>query len=327
MIRAALRPLTLEATTKGLDLGWRVAAGVPDRLIGDPGRVRQVLLNLVGNAVKFTSSGHVTVDVTADSRTGMETTLRCSIADTGIGIPAHKQERIFETFTQADGSTTREYGGTGLGLAICRQLVQRMGGLIWVESRIGSGSTFHFTIQALVVAAREAGEVTLVQAPDATSEARGKRVLLAGGDPLSRRVVTRGLEKEGYDVVEVESGREVMAALAREAFDVLLIDLDMPQREGLETITAIRVAESTRAVPIVGVSEATDDLGPDIEQALDGHVTRPIDTASLLASVGAAVQAAARQLEKAGGRAETRCDEAPGGSTDAASVRPRPKAS
>jgi signal transduction histidine kinase len=140
-----LKALSMRARQKGLNLSCSVDPEVPDALIGDPGRLRQILINLVGNAIKFTGSGEVVVRVASEARTQDQALLRFSVTDTGIGIPAEKQQIIFEAFSQADGSTTRRYGGTGLGLTISAKLVGMMGGSIWVESQPETGSTFHFT--------------------------------------------------------------------------------------------------------------------------------------------------------------------------------------
>ena len=142
----AISTLGLRAHEKGLELAAYIEGNVPNNLIGDPGRLRQVIVNLVGNAIKFTHSGEVVLRVSAESKTEADALLHFSVIDTGVGIPPDKQTLIFEAFTQADNSTTRHYGGTGLGLTISAQLVDLMGGRIWVESREGTGSTFHFTI-------------------------------------------------------------------------------------------------------------------------------------------------------------------------------------
>src|SRR5262249_16667511 len=141
----AVKMLALAANKKGLELACHVASDVPDQLIGDPARLRQIIINLVGNAIKFTDVGEVVLHVKTESRETGNVVLQFSVSDTGIGIPETKRDLIFEAFVQADSSTTRRHGGTGLGLAICSELSKLMGGRIWVESRIGKGSTFSFT--------------------------------------------------------------------------------------------------------------------------------------------------------------------------------------
>ncbi len=151
LIEETVRTLALSAHEKGLELTYHIASEVPASVAGDPAQVRQLLINLVGNAIKFTGAGDVSVKLTVDSTAGDELMLHYEVIDTGIGIPKDKQGMIFDSFVQADGSNTRQYGGTGLGLAICSKLVQLMNGQIWVESEPGLGSTFHFTVR---VAAR-----------------------------------------------------------------------------------------------------------------------------------------------------------------------------
>ena len=141
----AMMAVSLQAHSKDLELVYHLPPQIPDIVVGDPGRLNQILINLLGNAIKFTHEGEVAVDVELESESENEIHLHFSIRDTGIGIPQEKREKIFNAFEQADGSTTRKYGGTGLGLAVSTQLVQMMGGQIWVESKIGTGSTFHFT--------------------------------------------------------------------------------------------------------------------------------------------------------------------------------------
>ena len=159
-VSEALKPLTLQAQQKGLELAYHVAGTVPDRVVGDPGRLRQIIVNLVGNAIKFTERGEVVVRIGLDGQTG----LHCTVSDTGIGIPREKHALIFDAFTQADGSTTRAYGGTGLGLAICTRLVALMGGRIWVESDVGQGATFHFTLRIPPDLADHAGDAPTAHA-------------------------------------------------------------------------------------------------------------------------------------------------------------------
>ncbi len=142
-----LTSLSIRADQKRLELAYSIDDGLPDFLVGDPSRLRQIILNLVGNAIKFTEQGEVVVSATEESRENGRIVVHFSVRDTGIGIPPEKQAQIFQAFTQADGSTTRKYGGTGLGLTISRQLVSMMGGILWVESTVGEGSTFHFTCQ------------------------------------------------------------------------------------------------------------------------------------------------------------------------------------
>jgi signal transduction histidine kinase len=215
-LRDALNPLVVRARQKQLLLRVDVDAAVPDTLIGDHGRLRQVLINLVSNAIKFTRAGSVTVTVGVGApQSDGVTMVHFAIADTGIGIPPDKQALVFEPFVQADGSTTREFGGTGLGLAICRTLVEAFGGRIWVESG-GSGSTFHFTARFAE------GRIAAVLGPVVSAPARSShgtlRALLAEDNQVNQLVAKRLLERWGYEVVVATTGGQAVAAHAAHKF-------------------------------------------------------------------------------------------------------------
>ncbi len=206
-LREVLRPLALRASASGLVFESGVDESVPDRLIGDPLRIGQVLRNLVGNAIKFTNQGKVEVRVQAESIQGSRVTLSFSIADTGIGIPSEMHRVIFEPFTQADGSTTRKYGGTGLGLSISSGLVELMDGRIWVESDPGQGSTFYFTVSLELPAEQASGElVRPAQDQHATAPKRSMRILVAEDNSVNQRLAARLLEREGHSVTIAGSG-------------------------------------------------------------------------------------------------------------------------
>ena len=202
-LAAGLRPLSVKAQEKGLQFATDIDAAVPDDLVADALRLQQVLTNLVGNAIKFTERGSIRVRVASEEASDREATLRFTVADTGIGIPADRQSAIFDAFTQADGSTTRRYGGTGLGLTISSSLVTMMGGRLWVDSEPSRGTAFHFTVKAGI--------------------GGGLRVLVAEEDAVNRRLAAGLLEKQGH-VVEVASTiGDAQAALLRRAYDVFLV--------------------------------------------------------------------------------------------------------
>jgi CheY-like chemotaxis protein len=276
---------------RNLKFAIQVATGVPDRLIGDPDRLRQVLLNLVGNAVKFTEHGMVSVTVEQEVADVRGLLLRFAVRDDGIGIPADKQEMIFEAFRQADGSTTRKFGGTGLGLAICSRLVGLMGGSIRVESELGRGSTFHFTAR-FGVGAETAGStdglrnmLAAVSQPLPAPES-SLRILLAEDNVVNQRLASRLLEKRGHLVTVATTGREALDLLERESFDLVLMDVQMPDMDGLETTAIIRQREqpSGRRTPIVALTAYTmkGDRERCLAAGMDNYITKPIDGAQLL---------------------------------------------
>jgi signal transduction histidine kinase/ActR/RegA family two-component response regulator len=285
----SLAPLVRSARQKGLDLAWRVAPEVPAWFRGDWVRLRQVLTNLAGNAIKFTESGKVTVSVDLEARRGQETTLSWVVADTGIGIEKEKQERIFEPFMQADNSTTRKYGGTGLGLSICTRLVAILGGRIWVESEPGRGSRFRFTARI---------EETSPPAPAAeTADAPGSdqgsawSVLLVEDNAVNQKVAVRLLERRGHRVTVAHNGAEGVAAARTERFDVILMDVQMPVMDGVEATAAIRAGEtqSGTRTPIVAMTAhaMAGDRERFLAAGMDGYVTKPVKPSDLYAAIGA----------------------------------------
>jgi PAS domain S-box-containing protein len=428
---ASLKTLALRAHEKGLELAYTVQPEVPDIVVGDQGRLRQILVNLVGNAVKFTEHGEVVVEVEATSPITDTVELHVAVRDTGIGIAADKQRLILEPFTQADGSTTRKYGGTGLGLAISKQLVALMGGRLWLESDVGRGSTFHFTtcfgvqsasairqvpgpalnvhqlhvlvvddnatnrrilydilahwhMQPMAVGDGEAALAALIQAKDAgapfplvlldvqmpemdgftlarrirqdpalagatilmlsstdlagdtmrcrelgipiyltkpiiqsdlweaimTALGRGAhaalppspapprmplgqrprwRILLAEDNVVNQTVATRMLEKCGHQVEVVGTGREALAALAQHPFDLVLMDVQMPELDGLEATATIRAQEggTDRHLPIIAMTAHAmkGDQERCLAAGMDGYVTKPMKAADLYAAI------------------------------------------
>lgn len=232
-----------QAAAKGLAFECQAAPKVPELVLGDPARLRQVLINLLGNAVKFTQSGSVQLHVSTAARPleGSSVELRFSVADTGIGIPKDQQERIFEAFAQAYGSVSRRFGGTGLGLAICARLVQLMGGKLTVESTPNAGSTFAFTIELGMVMEAETQAVRL--SPEIWC-GRPLRILLAEDNPVNQIIVTRTLHQRGHEVTAVSTGIEAIKNWEAESFDLILIDNQMPEMGGLEAVARIRKRES-----------------------------------------------------------------------------------
>ena len=291
----AVRMLAVTARQKGLTLNIDIAADVPECLVADAVRLRQILSNLVGNAIKFTDRGYVTVRVSIEQSSNGGASLHFLVRDSGIGIPEEQQACIFEPFRQADGSTTRRHEGTGLGLAICTRLVQLMGGRLWVESRAGEGSTFHFTApfehsragEANQPGAAAARDVSTLAAALHPASAISLRVLVAEDNAVNQNLVRSVLKKDGHAVQLAGNGREVLAALEGSRFDLILMDVQMPGMDGFEATAAIRKAERVTGshVPIVAITAHAmqGDRERCLEAGMDEYLTKPIDLAKLRA--------------------------------------------
>jgi PAS domain S-box-containing protein len=279
-----------QARTKGLDLHAQVDAAVPRLLTGDPVRLRQVLLNLAGNALKFTEQGEVGVGVTLVEESVEEALLRVVVRDTGIGIAPAMQEALFAPFVQADTSTTRRYGGTGLGLAIAKRLVELMGGEIGVESTPGVGSTFWLTLRLARGVAADATPAARTASGPAEAGPRG-RVLVAEDNAINRLVAVGLLESLGYVVETAETGRQAAEAVRTHHYDLVLMDLHMPDLNGFEATAAIRQQEKAvgqgRRLPIVALT--ADAMMGDADKSraagLDDHLTKPLTRERLAAVV------------------------------------------
>ena len=236
-VNQAVKPFTVAAYQNGVELIGNVQSNVPEYLVGDSGKLRQVLANLVGNAVKFTSNGHVLVEVSEDRREGSRSILHFFVQDTGIGIPPEKHAAIFEAFSQADGSTTRRFGGTGLGLSICSGLMELMNGRIWVESEDGKGSTFHVEV-GFELGVSPAERPAAFRLPPV-------RILIVDDNAINRRILTEQLVRWGAEPHAVESGQAALdvlsaAARARRPFEITLLDMHMPDMDGLTVAEAIQ---------------------------------------------------------------------------------------
>ncbi len=343
-LASSIRPLDLSARQKGLTLYTEVAADVPDALLGDAGRIRQVLINLVGNAIKFTEVGEVQVSVvqqelflpsdvsqtqglfddTSAALAGQPLQLVFRVRDTGIGIALDKQQVVFESFSQADDSTTRRYGGTGLGLAICRRLVGMMGGELSLSSRLGQGSEFQFTLSLHTAPAQPLAQPLAPVEPAALSNATapaGLSVLVVEDHPVNQRLAIGMLQRMGYQTTLAGNGQEALDILAKQRFDLVLMDMQMPVMDGLEATRRVRLREAGQQVlelqghahvpsnagagssvasgllgidplatghmPIIAMTANAMDSDRDLcrSAGMDGYVSKPVRSATLAAEI------------------------------------------
>jgi CheY-like chemotaxis protein len=275
-----------------LRLAHECAPDVPDALLGDPARLRQVLVNLMGNGIKFTERGEVVLRVGPHAVEGDAAACQFTVTDTGIGIPQDQQETIFEPFLQGDSSTTRLYGGTGLGLAISARLVEMMRGRLWVESEPGKGSTFHFTAQfglsarqQELAAARGAAGAVAGNAP-ASAERRNLRVLLVEDNAANQLLARRLLEKQGHTVAVADDGAVAIEMFDSQRFDLVLMDVEMPRMDGLKATGVLRrkERESGGHVPIVALTAhvMTGDRERCLRAGMDYYLSKPLRPAALL---------------------------------------------
>ncbi len=303
-LAGSLQLFDLRAREKGLALSIAIAPDVPQWVIGDDRRLLQILFNLIGNAIKFTERGgvRVGVEIAPEDETGAipgksRTCILVSITDTGIGIRPERLEQIFDAFTQEDGSTSRRYGGTGLGLAIVQRFVDLMGGRIWVESLPGEGSVFRFMVPfEHVHAAASSGPETRVDPAHAPARApslpaasvcnAGLRILVAEDNSVNQLVLSRILRGQGHEVRIAGTGREAVDAWTEESFDLVLMDVQMPETDGLGATLEIRSREdgTGKRIPIYALTaDATaEDRDRCLEAGMDGYLTKPVKTAEIL---------------------------------------------
>ncbi len=277
-LESAIDLLALKATEKGLELGCLIEPGVPEVIAGDEARLRQIVVNLLGNAVKFTQQGEIVLSVSLLPESSPQdmpgrVALHFSIRDTGIGIPADRMDRLFQSFSQIDASTTRKYGGTGLGLAISRRLSEMMGGRMWVESQEGLGSTFHFSIVARVA------ELPATDRLAAVSQLRGKRLMVVDDNETNRRILEIQARSWGMEAALFASPAEALDALdGGEPFDLAILDMQMPGMDGIALAQAIR--QRTRTLPLIMLTS----LGwrdSDVQRDFSAFLTKPVKQSSL----------------------------------------------
>ena len=278
----AIRSLGFRAHQKGLELVYDADPALPDELLGDPGRLRQILVNLVGNAIKFTARGEIHVRVALQERTPEQAVLHFSVRDTGVGIPAEKHPSIFNAFSQADGSITRRYGGTGLGLTICSRLVKLMGGRIWLESKPGEGSTFHFTA-LLGIGEKATGALPALD----PSCLRELPVLVVDDNATNRRVLTGLLSSWGARPVAVDGAEAALREIEATPFPLVLLDSRMPDVDGFDLARQMQLSARVAGSTIMMLT-SDDQLGDAAlcrELGISTYLVKPIQRAELLARI------------------------------------------
>jgi len=293
IVQSVCKGLSVLATKKNLELVWTVDQEIPATLIGDPVRLRQILVNLINNAIKFTFKGKIQVDVKLISRTEHECEIQGSVVDEGIGISKEKQGNLFDVFSQADDSMTRRFGGTGLGLTICKRLVEMMKGRIWLESEDLKGSTFYFTVKLKIAKRKEAPAPLLISPEGEKISARSSlerlSILLAEDNIVNQKIAMKLLEKRGWQVTAVDNGQKVLDILGKEKFDVILMDAQMPVLDGFETTRMIRSNEkgTGQHIPIIALTARAmnEDKQKCLEMGMDGYVPKPIDRLNLYESI------------------------------------------
>jgi signal transduction histidine kinase/ActR/RegA family two-component response regulator len=285
-LEEAMDLLAPKVTAKGLTLTFLVEGQIPEEVVGDVIRLRQILVNLLDNAVKFTEVGEIIVTLQSRRLTPNGHEIQVSVRDSGVGIPQERLDRLFVSFSQVDTSTTRRYGGTGLGLAISKRLVSAMGGQIWLESEVGAGSTFYFTAQVKALPEKIYRD-ELQQTPPTGTPVFDKtmggemplRILVAEDNLINQKVVQRILSKLGYQIDIVSNGAEAVTALKQQSYDVIFMDIQMPEMDGSEATRQIRQTLSGSLQPYI-IAMTANALGGDREQYLasgmDDYISKPV---------------------------------------------------
>ncbi len=281
---------------KGIDFGLKLPGGLPKGLVGDPLRLKQILINLINNSVKFTEAGRIDIGVEKFWQEDTHVYFRFAVSDTGIGMTPEQVDALFTPFTQADSSITRRYGGTGLGLAICKNLVEMMGGSIWAESEPGKGATFRFTVRFELPVEKTRGDGMGVSMEDGggTSSravwggANGARILLVEDNEINQIIAQEMLVSEGYIVDIAANGEEAIAMLEKRDYALVLMDIQMPVMDGLTASRRIRASGRHDRLPIIAMSAhaMSGDREKSLESGMDDHLTKPIDPETLYEAVG-----------------------------------------
>jgi two-component system, sensor histidine kinase and response regulator len=292
LVEKAIEILAMRANEKGLELACHLSPDVPCSLIGDPNRLHQILVNLISNAIKFTDSGSVVVEVTNDLDHPVWGAIRFSVTDTGIGVPPDKLATIFESFTQAHASITRKYGGTGLGLTISKQLAQLMHGNIWVESTLGAGSTFHCLVKLGVNSCRTLPATLPI-------DLQHLRTLAVDDHPVNNKILTETLSSWNAQVTAVDNGPDALkelrqAADSKKPYGLLLLDCRMPGMDGFQVVEEIQRSALWKGLTVIMLASDhwADDIARTYDMGLGGYLTKPIRRSDLLQTVSIALDRA-----------------------------------
>lgn len=316
-VNRLMRPLLYRGAARGLKVEWGIAPEVPDVVVGDAGRLRQVLINLVGNAIKFTDSGSVSLSIDCLGRDAGSALLRFAVHDSGIGMPPDKLSSIFEPFTQLDSSITRKRGGTGLGLPISARLVDLMGGRLMVSSQAGSGSAFSFAVLMPIASPVDAVEPPQAGAT-ASFAARPHRILVAEDNPVNQKLILSVLERSGYLTTLVSSGERAVSEALRGEHEIILMDVQMPDLDGVEATVAIRRAEegTGRHIPIIAMTAHAmpGDMENCLAAGMDDYVSKPLSFDLLIRKIETLVSAGGEPADASAaavGRSSTSSSDSP----------------
>ena len=293
LVNETLRTLKVRAGEKNLELRTLLATGLPNYVIGDPGRLRQVLINLIGNALKFTEQGHVQLSLQQESDNSGDW-LHFAVTDTGIGIAPEKQANIFEAFVQEDASTSRRYGGTGLGLSISSRLIALMGGRMWLQSTLGQGSTFFFILPCRIASADSNTSSLPAEKPQTPSDETPPKLLLVEDNPVNQRLALALLQKRGYPVTVAVNGEEAVSHYLQGEQQIILMDVQMPIMDGLEATRRIRMLEAERGstrIPIIAMTANAmqGDREVCLAAGMDDYISKPIRAEELYKALAKAL--------------------------------------
>jgi CheY-like chemotaxis protein len=287
LIDESLDLVETQANKKGLILSQTINYSTPDTVIGDQGRLRQILVNLLSNAVKFTDEGRVSLSVSSKAVDGDRRQLFFEVKDTGIGIPQNKMNELFVPFNQLERTLSRKRDGVGLGLAITKNLVELMGGKIWAESAPNQGTTFHFTILAETIPNKQlvSGEMDREVVSESFPGLKPMRILIAEDNPSNQRVLVEMLKRLGYRPDAVADGREVIQALERQNYDLILMDIKMPEMDGITATRVICKLRPEHGPKIVAITAYAleGDREKCLEAGMDDYISKPVQLKELAA--------------------------------------------